>query len=55
LPGAKDKREPGENPGRSGHCKWGATCIVGHWRISGKAAGKALNHESGDLPGLKAV
>jgi len=31
----------------------GATCKVRHWRISGKAAGKALNHKSGDLPVLE--
>jgi hypothetical protein len=49
-----NKREPGENPGRSGHCEWGAAFrmpLFGTVLVpDGKAKVSALIHESGDLP-----
>jgi hypothetical protein len=64
LPGVK--REPGANPGRSGHCKWGAALSMERGHTFTKECPQsyatgfvnglgrreiAVIHESGDLPG----
>ena len=45
------KREPGENPGRSGHCMWGAAPSVPLGLLTREGGRTAEIHESGDLPG----
>ncbi|KJS16484.1 MAG: hypothetical protein VR69_09020 [Peptococcaceae bacterium BRH_c4b] len=48
MPGVK--REPGVNPGRSGHCKWGVAPNATGSLKAREGGGYAKSHESGDLP-----
>ncbi|TEB07830.1 hypothetical protein Psch_01385 [Pelotomaculum schinkii] len=48
MPGMK--REPGANPGRSGHCKWGAAPDMPLGFDTWEGGKYAVSHESGYLP-----